>query len=40
VRVVALSLELKNFNEREVMIEEGVEEDFEEEKRWYNQETK
>ena len=38
VRVVALSLELKNFSEREDMLEEGFEEDAEEEKTWYNQE--
>jgi hypothetical protein len=39
VRVVALSLELKNFSEKEEMLEEGYEEDMDEEKRWYNQQT-
>lgn len=37
VRIVALSLETKNFNEQEVMLEEGYEQDLEEEKQWYNQ---
>lgn len=40
MRVVALSLELKNYSEQEAMLEEGFEEDLEEEKNWYNQENK
>ena len=37
VRVVALSLELKNYADNEEMLEEGYEEDVEEEKKWFNQ---
>ena len=40
VRVVALSLELKNYADNEEMLEEGYEEDVEEEKKWFNQEEK
>ena len=40
MRVVALSLELKNYGENDEMLEEGFEEDMEEEKNWYNQEQK
>lgn len=38
VRVVALTLELKNFSEQDAMLQEGYEQDLDEEKRWYNQE--
>ena len=38
VRVVALTLELKNFSEQDTMLQEGYEHDLDEEKRWYNQE--
>ena len=38
VRVVALTLELKNFSEQDAMLQEGYEHDLDEEKRWYNQE--
>jgi hypothetical protein len=38
VRVVALTLELKNFSEQDAMLQEGYEQDLEEEKQWYNQE--
>ena len=38
VRVVALTLELKNFSEQDAMLQEGYEQDLDEEKKWYNQE--
>lgn len=40
VRIVALTLELKNFGEKEMMLQEGYEEDVNEEYHWYNQDQK
>ena len=40
VRVVALSLELKNYGQTQAMLEQGFEEDMEEQKKWFNQQEK